>query len=132
MRLFRALAKLFHKSRAESELDSELRSFVDMLAEQKIRSGLDPVAARRAALIETGGIEIVKEQVRDASALAWLHGIWQDARYAVRGLRKNSGFTCIALLSLALGIGANSAIFGVFYAVLVRPLPSAVRTPWSQ
>jgi predicted permease len=114
---------LRHRDRVDNDLDAELRAVFDLVVAEKIRAGMRPEDARRAATLELGRIESVKEQVRDAKAGAFVDGLLQDSRYGARVLRRNPIFTLTAALSLAIGIGATTTIFTVANALLLRASP---------
>jgi putative ABC transport system permease protein len=122
-RLKAAALNLFHKSRVEADLDKEVRAYVESLADELIASGVPAAEARRRALAETGGIEPVKQAVRDGRAGTAFEVFLRDARYGVRQLKRNPAFAWTAILTLALGIGATTTIFSAVYSLLLRPLP---------
>src|SRR5262249_9031173 len=114
---------LFHKVRTEQELNEEIDTYLEMLIELKVKEGLNPEEARRAALIVLGGREQVKEKVREVSAGHHLETLWQDLRYGVRMLLKYPAFTLVVAITLSLGIGANTAIFTLINVMMLKSLP---------
>ncbi len=120
----RALAR---KSANERELDDEVHHYLEMSAREKVHAGMSRADAERAARIELGGIDATKEGVRWIGWEAIVESFWKDVQYALRRLRHTPGFTFVAVMSLALGIGANTAIFSLVNAALIRSLP--VRDP---
>src|SRR5580658_7323783 len=118
-----AIRNLLWKKRSENQLDSELRAYVDMVTEERIASGLPAHEARRTALADFGGMEQVKQSVRDQRAGAWIETFSRDVRFGFRQLIHNPGFTIAVVVTLALSIGANTAIFSIVNALMLKTLP---------
>lgn len=127
MRRFRGLAArlralLFRRS-ADREMDEELRFHIEMETEKNLRRGLDPAEARRRALVAFGGVERYRERLREGRSLPFLEPLWADVRFALRSLGRTPGFAVLAALTIALGVGATTAVFSTLDAILLRPLP---------
>ncbi len=114
---------LFGKKQVEQEMDEELRGYLDDAAKAKMRLGMDQEEALRAARVEMGSIDGVKEEIRSVGWESTLETLWHDLRFGIRMLRRSPGFTAVAAITLALGIGGTAVVFGLLDAVLLRPLP---------
>src|SRR5687768_7111417 len=126
MRFLTTLVRNLWRRRAiERDLDEEVRAHLELLVDEHRAAGLDDATARRAARLDLGGTEQVKDAVRDVRRGRWLEHVWQDLRYALRTFRRSPGFAATAVVSLAVGIAAATALFSVVHAALLNPFPFA-------
>ena len=114
---------LFRKKEVEQEMDEELRGYLDAAVKEKMRLGMSQEQALRAARVEMGSMDAVKEEIRSAGWESKVETLWQDVRYGLRQLKRNPGFTVVVVITLALGIGANSTVFSVLNGFFLRALP---------
>lgn len=123
MSLFRRISNLFSRSNVDQDIEVELRTHIEMRIDDNLRKGMPPDQARRDALLRFGNPTVVKERVASVDIALMLDNIWSDTHRALRQLRRSPGFAMVAILTLALGIGANTAIFSMVHAVLLQSLP---------
>lgn len=117
------LRLLFARRGAEARMDEEFRLHIELETEKNVRAGMDPREARRRALLAFGGVERHREAMRDGRGARWLDDLVRDLRHAARGLARTPGFTLVAVLTIAVGVGATTVVYGMVNAVLLRPLP---------
>src|SRR5687767_5430433 len=123
MSMWRKFTSLFQREKLDTEMSEEMRTHLELQVRENLARGMSPDEARYAAQRSFGGVEQIKERLRDQRGSRWLEQFAQDCRYAARQIHRNPGFSAIVALSLGLGIGANTAIFSLLDAILFRPLP---------
>jgi hypothetical protein len=123
--MWATLEKLAHRQRTEADLDAEVHACAEMLADEKVADGLPAAEARRRALAELGGVEQMKQAVRDERTGACLEQCWQDARFGLRQLRRSPGFAVAGLLMIGIGLGVTTAMYSIVDEVILKPLPFA-------
>src|SRR5688572_1193177 len=121
-RLRQQLGALFSRSAENRELEEELSFHLEQETKRLVQAGVDPGEARRRAHVAFGGYDRVVEEAGEARGLVWLENAWRDLRFGARGLMRNPGFTSVAILTLAVGIGATTAVFALANSLLLRPV----------